>query len=272
MRLFLMAAACACVPLVAGQLDVQDLLRRSVAATQRDWKEAPNFSFLEHDVDQKLDSNGGVKSRVEKSYEVTMIEGSPYNRLVRVNGKPLSAAQDQDERRKMDAERKRRSGESRGARSKRVAKYERERRQDEAMLREMVEAFDYKLVGEETVNGRAAYVLAATPKHGYVPKSRDAKVLTGMKGKLWIDKADTQWVKVEAEVVRPVSFYAVATVSPGTRFVLEQEPVEPGIWMVKHFAVHVNSSVFWISRNSNEDDRYSDYRRVNGESASAVSH
>jgi hypothetical protein len=272
MKIFLLAAACVGVPLIAGPVDVQDLLKRSVEATQRDWKEAPNFTFLAHDIDQKLDSSGRVKSRIEKTYQVTMIDGSPYERLVSVNGEPLNPSQDHEERRKQDVERKLRSGESPSARAKRVAKYERERRQDEAMLREMVAAFDYKLAGEEIVNGRATYILSATPKAGYVPKSRDAKVLTGMKGKLWIDKADTQWVKVEGEVVRPVSFYAVATVSPGTRFVLEQEPVEPGIWMVKHFSVHVNSSILWISRNSNEDDHYSGYHRVAGQSARDVSH
>lgn len=255
----------------ASPVDVADLLQRSVAATQRDWKEAPEFSFLEHDIDQKLNSAGKPTSRTEKTSEVLMIDGSPYSRLVRINGHPLSAAQQQQEQRKMDAERKRRKSESKSARSKRIAKYQRERRQDQAMLREMITAFDYRLEGEETVNGRETYVLNATPKAGYVPKSKETKVLTGMRGKLWIDKADTQWVKVEAEVMRPVSFYAVATVSPGTKFVLEQAPVEPGIWMPAHFAVRVNSSVFWISRNSSEDDRYSDYRRRGGESARAPS-
>jgi len=131
----------------------------------------------------------------------------------------------------------------------------------------MTDALDYKLAGEETINGRPTYVLVATAKPGYVPKSRDAKVLTGMKGKLWIDKAETQWVKVEAEVIRAVSFYAVATVAPGTKFQLEQAPVGNGLWMAKHFSVHVNSNVLWVARNSNSDETYSDYKRVVGEAA-----
>ena len=269
-RLLLVSAIWAPVVLAAsGSVDVQALLKKSVANTERNWTEAPNFVFTEHDVQAKLDSRGRVKSKVDKVYEVSMIDGSPYEKLIALNGQPLSAQQRAAEQKKMEAERSRRTKESRGDRQKRTAKYERERQQNQAMLREMAAAFDYTLTGETNINGRRAYVLSATPKAGYVPKTRDTKVLTEMKGKLFIDKADVQWVKVEAEVIRPVSFYAVATVSPGTRFVLEQEPMGDGIWMAKHFSVHVNSSVFWMAHNSNDDETYTNYRRVAGEAARA---
>ncbi len=243
-------------------LDVQQLLRNSVAATQRNWKEAPNYVFTERDVEEKLDSDGAVKTRTIKTYEVSVIDGSPYRRLLQINDRTISKKQQQAEAAKMAAERRRRLSQSSSARANRIAKYEKERKQDEAMLKEMADAFVYRLIGEEKINGRDTYVLDATPRPGYVPKTRDTKVLTGMRGKLWIDKADTQWLKVEAEVMRPVSFYAVATVSPGTKFLLQQEPVAPGLWMPKHFSVRVNSNIFWMSRNSMHDERYSDYRHA----------
>ena len=248
-------------------INVQDLLKRSVANTQRNWKEAPNFVFTEHDVQEKLDAHGRVKSKTDKTYEVHVIDGSQYNRLIAVNGQPLSAQQQKAEEQKMEAERQHRLSESRADRAKRIARYDKERRQDQAMLLEMTEAFDYKLEGEKTVNGRPTYVLNATPKPGYVPKTRDTKVLTGMKGKLFIDKADIQWVKVEAEVIHPVSFYGVATVAPGTRFGFEQAPIGDGIWMAKRLSVNVNSSVLFMAHNSNEEDTFSSYRRAAGESA-----
>jgi hypothetical protein len=269
-RLLLVAATWAPV-IFAGSnpVDVQALLRKSVANTERNWSEAPNFVFTEHDIQEKLDSRGRVKSKVDKFYEVSMLDGSPYERVIALNGKPLSAQQKTAEDTKMDRERRRRLNESRADRARRAAKYEKERKQNQAMLREMAEAFDYKLIGETTLNGRQAYVLSANPKPGYLPKTRDTKVLPAMKGKLFIDKADTQWLKVEAEVMHPVSFYAVATVAPGTKFVLEQEPTGNKIWMAKHFSVRVNSNVLWIAHNSNTDETYSNYRRVDGEAARA---
>jgi len=38
-------------------------------------------------------------------------------------------------------------------------------------------------------------VLKATPRPGYEPPNNEAKVLTGMEGKLWIDEKTFQWVK-----------------------------------------------------------------------------
>ena len=105
-------------------------------------------------------------------------------------------------------------------------------------------------------------MLNATPKPGYVPLNHEGKVLMGMKGKLWIDQATYQWVKVEAQVVRPVSFFGFfARVGPGTRFVLEQEPVNDNLWLPKHFSVNVVASAFgFIDERSTEDDTYRDYR------------
>jgi hypothetical protein len=56
--------------------------------------------------------------------------------------------------------------------------------------------------------------------------------------------------------------YAVASVGPGTKFILEQEPVGAGVWLPRHFAVRVNSSVLMFSRNSSEDDTFTNYRRI----------
>jgi hypothetical protein len=60
---------------------------------------------------------------------------------------------------------------------------------------------------------------------GNLGTNREDKVPGGMTGHLWIDQRDSQWVRVEAEVVRPVSFFGFfAKVGKGTRFLLEQEP------------------------------------------------
>lgn len=255
------------MPLMAGEVDVARLVRQSVAASSRNWEEAPNYSYTVQEIEEKLDSKGQVRSRTQNTYEVMTLEGSEYRRLLKRDGHDLGIQEQQAEKRKFEQEAERRRTEPAQDRARRIARYERERKQDHAMMNEMAEAFEYRLAGEANIDGRACWILDATPKPGYQPKTRDTKVLTAMKGRMWLDKETAQWVKVEAEVIHPVSFYAVASVSPGTRFLLEQEPVGEGVWMPKHFAVRVNSSILMFSRNSQEDDRYSAYRRVAGESA-----
>ena len=44
-------------------------------------------------------------------------------------------------------------------------------------------------------------MISATPKQGYKPKTSDGRNLLKIKGTLWIDKAEYQWVRVEAETI-----------------------------------------------------------------------
>jgi hypothetical protein len=241
----------------ATQPQVSDIIRRSVANTQADWNAAPHYDFTEHDV-----ITG--KTRVVKTYRVMMIDGSPYNKLVAMNGEALEPAQAKAQTTKLRQEIARRQRETPDERRRRVARYDRERHQDNELLQEMVKAIDFKLAGEETTDGHRCYVLEGTPKPGYQPSNRETKVLEGMRGKMWIDEQTYQWVKVEADVFRPVAFgLFVAKVEPGTEFTLEQEPVAGNIWLPSHFSVRLKATIlgYW-SRNSTDDETYSDYSTV----------
>jgi hypothetical protein len=260
MRAFLFLLAATCAAAAVGQdIDVPSIIRRSAAAMEKDWNAAPGFSYIERDVQSKRDG-----PEVVKTYQVLLIEGSNYNRLIAVNDQPLSSAQDQQEQEKLQREIAKRQHESPGERAKRVARYQKERRQDHAMIAEMSKAFHFTLVGRERLDGHDCWVFDATPDPAYQPKMRDAKVLPGMKGKLWVEKQHYQWAKVEGEVIRPVSFYGfIAKVSPGTKFVLEQAPVNAEVWLPTHFSMKVNASALgFISENSTDDETYKDYKPI----------
>ncbi len=237
--------------------DVPEIIAHSVQANQEDWKQAPGYSFIERDADSK---HGGAKTI--KTFQVLMIDGSPYNKLIAVNDEPISSWMLAEEDRKLQRVIAHRRDESERERRRRVAKYERERNQDHAMLNEMTKAFEYQLTGETTLNGRTVWVLKATPKPGYVPPNVETKMLTGMRGTMWVDQATYQWVKVEAEVFRPVSIFGLfARVGPGTRFELEQEPVNDTLWMPTRLKVNVKATALgFFDESSTEDDSFRNYR------------
>jgi hypothetical protein len=242
----------------AGSLpDAQTILRRSVDAIREDWAKAPEYSWVERDVESKHD---GV--RMSKTYRVLMLDGSPYNVVTAVNDQPPAAAERALEQKKLAREIAKRRSESERERARRIAKYTREQQRNHAMLAEMVDAFRFDLTGQARVDGHDCWVLDAQPKPNYDPTDHEGRVLKGMKGKLWIDKATYQWVRVQAEVVKPVSFYGfLAKVGPGTEFYLEQEPVANGIWLPKVFDVRVRATALgFVSENSAENDSYRDYQ------------
>jgi hypothetical protein len=242
--------------------DVQTIIQKSVEANEKDFKAAPFFNYREEDRD-------GPNS---KTYQVYMIDGSPYQRLIAMNGKPLSKEQSSQEEKKLEQERSRRPAESSGDRKNRIAKYEKDRHRDHALMQELTKAFDFKLVGTRKLQSREVYLLKATPKPGYNPPNMETQVLPGMEGQLWIDTKTYQWVKVTAKVIRPVSIEGfLAQVQPGTRFELEKMPVGNGIWQPKHFSMKSHSKVlFLFNRRSQADETYSDYQRIEGSKANSA--
>jgi hypothetical protein len=239
-----------------AQLDAREIVDRSVEANKADWKAEPEYDYSVH-----VHENGHTKT-----YKMQMIEGSPYEQLIAENGKPLPP------RRKAQAERKLqqtitdRRNETPEERKSRIAEWERTRQRNHFLMEQMTQAFDFKLEGTRKMDGHEAYELAATPRSGYQPPDDEAKVLTGMKGKLWIDQASFQWVKVQAEVIHTVSIEGfLARVEPGTKFELQQGPVAPGVWLPTFFSVKSRAKIlFFVPHNMGEEDTYFDYHKTPG--------
>jgi hypothetical protein len=236
-----------------GTVDPRVIIEKSVAANKRNFQAAPQYCYRERD--KTADS--------DKTYDVIMIEGSPYQRLVAVNGKPISAEDAAKEKQKLEQARKERNAESPQQRRDRVDKYEKDRARDHAMMSELTKAFDFKLVGQKKVRSFTVYVLKATPRPGYKPPNLETQVLTGMEGELWVDTQTYQWVKVTARVIHPVSIVGfLAQVEPGTQFELENLPVGGGIWQPSHFSMRSHAKVLYMfNRASQEDDTYWNYRK-----------
>lgn len=233
--------------------ETNTIIQKSVAANKRDFSAAPGFDWGERDY-----KNGG-----SKTYEEIMVFGSPYERLVAVNAKPLNTARQAEEEQKLDHVISERRNESSDKRAQRIATYQTSRRRDQFMMDELVKAFDFKLLGEQKLDQFNVYVLQATPRPGYNPPTMETKALTGMQGKLWIDEKSFQWVKVEAEVIHPVSMEGfLAKVEPGTRFELEKEPVENDVWLPTHFAMRSRAKVlFLFHHRGQEEERYFNYHK-----------
>lgn len=237
--------------------DAHTIIEQSVAATNRDWNAAPNYAFS-----QRVRANGGTKTS-----DVMMIEGSPYSQLKAVNNNPLTAQQEAEEQKKLEQAIVQRRNESPEEKSRRIAQYVKERNRDHLFMEQLTQAFDFTLEGEQKLGGRDVYVLSARPRPGYHPPNMEAQVLTGMQGRLWVDRKTFQWVRVEAVVIHPVNIEGfVARVEPGTRFELENMPVDDDIWLAKHFAMRSRSKiVLLVPHKTQEEETYWGYRKSTSE-------
>ena len=131
------------------------------------------------------------------------------------------------------------------------------------MLQQFTQAFDFRLLGEETLRDHRVYVIQALPRPGYKPPNHYTEVLTGMNAKLYIDTGTFQWVRAEGVVVRPVWIDGLlAQVEPGTRFELDFAPVSEEIWQLSHLEMKSRCKVlFLFSIPANADESYFGYQK-----------
>lgn len=222
------------VPLPAGTPDarelVRDALKNMIAASG--W--VNDFIYLERVDSKALNDDASVKSMKSKTHEWRMIEGSPYRKLVEVDGKPVP----EDERERQELYLKdnilRRSKESPKERAKRIEAYVKRRDRYLKAISEIPDAFDFQIAGEESVGGRPAWIITAAPRPGYDPRDRYSALYPHMSGRIWIDKAQRSWTRIEAGLTEPVSFgWLLVRIAPGARVVLEQQQIEKELWVPK---------------------------------------
>lgn len=253
-----------CFAAAAQSPDPVEIIRKSVDHDLLNFERLKNYTYTERAEDRSFDKNGKLTKTQIETYEIMILGGRAYARLIQRDGKPLSEKDARKEQEKMDREIAKREHESPAEQ----AKLEKERQKDRAFLRELPEALDFKLEGEDTVSGKPAWVISAEPKPGYKPKDIRAKIITRMRGKIWIDQAEYQWVKVEAQAIEKLSFgFKLVQVEPGATLRFEQTRVNDEIWLPASAQIHADARVAYFKHLSNELDlRFKDYKKFQAQS------
>ncbi len=251
-----------CPRLLAAQ-DAREIVRRSLDLDQKNLAAARNYTFLQRQVERQFDGSGEVKTESVRTWDVTLQEGSPYRRLVARNDQPLPPAEQQAEQNKLQANIEERRRETPAQRQRRIAEWEQRREKQREPMRELPDAFDFRLVGEQSLNGGEAYVIDATPKPGYRPKSTAGAILPKMKARFWVSKTDGDWIKLDAETLAPVSFGAfLLRIAKGAHIVMEQTRVNREVWLPKRIALNGSARLFLVKGLHMElDIAYSEYKK-----------
>ena len=135
-------------------------------------------------------------------------------------------------------------------------------KESRAFIDEVTNAFNFRLLGEQVVEGRPAYILEALPRSGYRYRSKYGKMFSRVRGKLWVDKQDFGWVKVDASVMAPFSMgLFLARVQPGTHIVFDQIRVAEGVWLPKRIEIKAEAKILFVKNyQMQEVITYSEYR------------
>ncbi|MBL8219818.1 MAG: hypothetical protein JNL62_11345 [Bryobacterales bacterium] len=256
-----------CVSALSAQ-DALEIVRRSVQHDQANWERAKNYTYVVRSTMRERDSGGKVKKTEAEAEEIYILYGEPYEKRIEKDGKPLPAEEQRKEQQKFDKEMARRQNESPEQRRKRIEAFEKKRREQRDFAREIPEAYNFKLVGEENVNGRPAWVVDATPRAEYQPRNSRAAMLKKFRGRMWIDQKEYQWVRMDGEVIDTVSWGVVlARLAKGSRIFFEQVRVNDEVWMPKQVKVNLDARIALLKRYQGDIDlSFQDFRKFQSES------
>jgi hypothetical protein len=224
-----------------SQEQMQQLLRVVAEKDIENDKKLRDYTYIEHEVDNKIDGKGQKKTTESKTYEILEIYGEQVQRLIEKDDKPLSDKEKDKEEEKIQKVIDKRKNESDSDRRKREEKEEKEREDGRKFVREVADAYNFKLVRTESVGGREAWVIDGEPRPGYEPHMKEGKYLPKFHGRVWIDKSDLQLAKMDAEALDTVSWgLFLARFHKGSRFMLEQIRVNDEVWLPREVIAKVD--------------------------------
>jgi hypothetical protein len=148
-------------------------------------------------------------------------------------------------------------------REKRLAEFQKRHQDEHAFLLEVPEAYDFRVIGEETLNGRAAYVITGQPRQDFRPNLNAARVLPKLRPKLWIDKDGYQWLRMEADVIDTITWGGfLLRLHPGSHIELEQVLVNNEVWLPLYARISFDARIaLFKSMRLDVYARFSDYKK-----------
>jgi hypothetical protein len=241
------------IPVLFGQVDPKALLRQSVENYNRNWRAGMGWAYTTTEV---TDSDGEKDVTVT---EVIPVAGTPYDRAVVKGGQKLKGDDAAREEQKFEKACRDREKESPADRAARLRKIE----SQHEFAREVPEAYDAKLIGEETVDGRPAWILELTPRADYRPVSTRAAMLKHIGARLWIDKQEVQWVKAQAHVIDTISIgWVLARIGPGADITFQQTRVADRLWMPAKVRIEGTAKIFLVhDKDLTETVTFTGYHR-----------
>jgi hypothetical protein len=162
-------------------------------------------------------------------------------RLIYRDGKPVTAEEDNDERKRLndmldnpEAFAKHAKGDDSG---KKIA---------DNLMRLMPDAMIYTYVPGQPQTGKrpgkTEVVIDYEPNPKFHPPSTTAEALTGLKGRAWVDANSKTIVRMEGNVFKSVNFGwgMLAHIYPGGNLALEQGDAGNGRWIFTHFTQRIS--------------------------------
>ncbi len=243
---------------------IHALIARAIENQHRDDRALDEFERTEHTVARKAENGeiltdiserivpspaGNIKMRLSENGVAVTPEAYRHGVELAVNS--LSSAMHPNDHFKEE-----------------LAKYDKRRHDHAELVDSAVQAFQLTWVGRETrtdASGPHTYMkFLLDPDPEYKPINRFAAIFQHIHAALWIDEAQAQFARVEADIATDISFAAgiAGKVYHGGHVLIVQEEVAPGIWLPTQYVYNVDGRKFVSAFGIHEHTDITKFRRV----------
>jgi hypothetical protein len=254
------------VPIFA-EADTRAFLEEVRRNLQSDGALLEQYTFTETYTERRLDGRGAVKKSRVETYEVypSTEPRKLYRRLVARDGKPISegelAERDRKQEEKIARRERRLAAEDEATRARREAESQRKER---AVIDEVFRMDEIRITGRELVDGRPTIVLEFAPRPGYAPVTEGGKLIQKFSGRAWIDEADRQLVRLEAQLIENLGVgpARLARLQKGASAYFVRRKVNDEIWLPSEARFTGRAKVLLVFGGRLDVlSRYFDYRK-----------
>lgn len=219
-------------------LEAVTVMANHEIAVHHDPRDAQAFRFLS--VERSARTGGHLWTE-----EVVEVDGGLLRRLIAIDGKPLTPAQQAAEDHRLELLAKDPAA---------FAEANRSRQKDEARVTQVLERMPKEFLFHYDGRQNGCERIAYRPNPAYQPSSFEDRVVHEMAGFVDIEEPSMRLCSVTGHLVKTVDFGwgLLGHVTQGSGFSLLRSPVESAVWRSTQLNLHFDGAIFFfksISRN-----------------------
>ena len=202
-----------------------EIISQAVARAQQPQTNASpsTYSYTKLTLTEELDAEGNVRDRKERVYQVVLQGGSTCLKLVSVNGHAPTEA---ELKKQSDNEINARQlvGQSKSGKGD---------NRENFLTKELAARFAFRLEGQLSINGRAAYQIAFAPRNPEPPIHHLAdRLLNRISGTIWIDLQEFEIAKAEVRLSSEINLLGgVVGCLRKMAYTVTRTRLPEGIWL-----------------------------------------
>ena len=240
------------------------------AASQGTTQSAPGSALVDRALTAELrtaqDSRHPMRYRLRKSSprmtstkDIFESRDGAVARLIAINDRPLSPADEQKEQARLDGllsdpSRQRHRKQSEDDDTARAMK----------VLRALPNAFIYQFAGSGTGPTGRVEKFTFKPNPDFDPPDLETQILTAMTGELWIDPSEERVVRLEGHLQRDIDFGwgILGRLNKGGWILIEQADVGQHQWRIVRFQMVMSGRVLFKNKTFDTVEEETNFRSV----------